>query len=110
MWIDIICIVLVCVVVTDELHFWEEFSPYIKKWMTGGKMKSPIDFKLFTCSTCQSHWLCLIYLICTGNFTILNYTIILVLSWTTPIISGIMTFVRNMILKVINVIAEKINI
>jgi hypothetical protein len=107
---DIICILLICVIITDQLRFWEEFSPYIKSLMTGGKFKSPIKFKLFECSTCQAHWLCLIYLICTGNFTILNYTIILVLSWTTPIISAILTFIKNAIIKLINVIAEKINI
>lgn len=107
---DIICIILICVIVTDQLHFWEEFSPYIKSLMTGGKFKSPIKFKLFECSTCQAHWLCLIYLICTGHFTILNYTIILVLSWTTPIISSILTLVKNLFLKTINTIANKFDI
>ena len=107
---DIICIILICVIVTDQLHFWEEFSPYIKSLMTGGKFKSPIKFKLLECSTCQAHWLSLIYLICTGHFTILNYTIVLVLSWTTPIINSILSFVINAVLKLINIISEKIDI
>ena len=107
---DIICILLICVIVTDQLHFWEEFSPYIKSLMTGGKFKSPIKFKLFECSSCQAHWLCLIYLICTGHFTILNYTIILVLIWGTPIINSILSFVINAVLKIINIISEKIDI
>ena len=107
---DIICILLICVIVTDQLHFWEEFSTYIKSLMTGGKFKSPIKFKLLECSTCQAHWLCLIYLICTGHFTIINYTIILVLSWSTPIINSILSFVINAVLKMINIISEKIDI
>ena len=108
--INCLFITIICVMVTDQLHFWEEFSPYIKKWMTGGKFKSPIKFKLFECSTCQAHWLSLIYLIFTGHFTILNYTIVLVLSWTTPIISSILTLVKNLFLKTINTIANKFDI
>ena len=110
MILDIICILLICVIVTDQLHFWEEFSSSIKSILTKGKFKSPIKFKLFECSTCQSHWLCLIYLIYTGHFTILNYTIILVLSWTTPIISSILTLVKNLFLKFLNTIANKFDI
>lgn len=107
---DIICILLICVIVTDQLHFFEEFSSSIKSILTKGKFKSPVKFKLWICSTCQAHWLCLIYLICTGHFTILNYTIILVLSWTTPIISSILTLVKNLFLKTINTIANKFDI
>lgn len=110
MSINLLYIALVCVIVTDQLHFWEEFSPYIKSWLSGGKFKSPIDFKLFTCSTCQTHWLCLLYLICTGGFTLLNYTLILLLSWATPVISSVLTLLKNFLLKVINTIAEKLNI
>lgn len=99
---DVLSITLITVIVTDQLHFWEDFSPYIKSLMTGGKFKSPIKFKLFECSTCQSHWLCLIYLICTGNFTIINYTLVLIISWMTPIINDLLTLVKTLILKILN--------
>lgn len=102
MIIDILSITLITVIVTDQLHFWEDFSPYIKSLMTGGKFKSPIKFKLFECSTCQTHWLCLIYLICTGNFTIINYTLVLIISWMTPIINDLLTLVKTLILKILN--------
>lgn len=107
---DIFCIILICVIVTDQLHFFEEFSSSIKSILTKGKFKSPVKFKLWICSTCQAHWLCLIYLLCTGHFTIINYTIILVLSWGTPIINSILSFVINAVLKMINIISEKIDI
>lgn len=102
MIIDILSITLITVIVTDQLHFWEDLSPYIKSLMTGGKFKSPIKFKLFECSTCQAHWLCLIYLICTGNFTIINYTLVLIISWMTPIINDLLTLVKTLILKILN--------
>ena len=107
---DIICILLITVIITDQLHFFEEFSSSIKSILTRGKFKSPIKFKLCLCSSCQAHWLSLIYLISTGNFTIVNYTIILVLSWTTPIINSIFTLLKNLFLKLINTIANKFDL
>lgn len=97
-----ICITLICVIVTDQLHFWDDFSPYIKSWMTGGKMKSPINFKLFQCSTCQSWWLNLIYIIATGCFSIKMVVYILFLSWMTPVVNDIFTLVKQTIMKILN--------
>ena len=107
---DIICILLITVIITDQLHFFEEFSSSIKSILTRGKFKSPIKFKLCLCSSCQAHWLSLLYLISTGNFTIVNYTIILILSWTTPIINSIFTLLKNLFLKLINTIANKFDL
>ena len=107
---DIICIILITVIITDQLHFFEEFSSSIKSILTRGKFKSPVKFKLWICSSCQAHWLSLIYLICTGNFTIVNYTIILILSWTTPLINSIFTLFKNIFLKIINTLANKFDL
>ena len=107
---DIICIILIRVIITDQLHFFEEFSSSIKSILTKGKFKSPVKFKLWICSCCQAHWLSLIYLICTGNFTIVNYTIILILSWTTPIINSIFTLLKNIFIKLTNNIANKFDL
>jgi hypothetical protein len=58
----------------------------------------------------MSWWINLIYIIAIGHCTIPMILYIVVLSWTTPIISAILTFIKNAIIKLINVIAEKINI
>lgn len=102
MLINTIYITLICVIVTDQLHFWDDFSPYIKSWMTGGKMKSPIDFKLFRCSTCQSWWLNLIYITVSGVFSMGMVVFILFLSWMAPVINDILTLLRHTINKILN--------
>ena len=107
---DIICIIVITVIITDQLNFFEEFSSSIKSILTRGKFKSPIKFKLWICSSCQAHWLSLIYLIYTGNLTIVNYTIILILSWSAPIINSIFTLLKNIFLKIINTIANKLDL
>ena len=108
--IDCLLITIIFVIITDQLHFWENFSSSIKSLITRGKFKSPIRCKILECSCCQAHWLSLIYLISTGNFTIVNYTIILILSWSTPIISSVLTLLKNIFLKLINTIANKFDL
>ena len=108
--IDCLLITIIFVIITDQLHFWENFSSSIKSLITRGKFKSPIRCKILECSCCQAHWLSLIYLISTGNFTIANYTLILILSWTTPVISSVLTLLKNLFLKIINTIANKLDL
>lgn len=104
-------LITICwVVILDQLAFWDDFSSQIKSLMTGGRFKSPIDLKPFNCSVCMSFWCNLIYIIVTGNFTVLMVGYILLLSWSTPIINSLLSFVRNAVIKFINTIAEKINI
>ena len=108
--IDCLLITIIFVIITDQLHFWEEFSSSIKSLITKGKFKSPIRCKILECSTCQSWWVSLIYIIIIGKITIPMIVYILVLSWTTPIISSILTLLKNLFLKLINTIANKFDL
>lgn len=101
-YINILCITVICVLISDIIQFWTDFSPYIKMALTKGKIKSPIDFKLFQCSLCQSHWLNLIYILCLGKFTIFNYMVILLLSTATPLIKDTIILITELIKKVLN--------
>lgn len=108
--IDCLLITIIFVIITDQLHFWEEFSSSIKSLITKGKFKSPIRCKILECSTCQSWWVNLIYIIIIGKFTIPMIVYILVLGWTTPMISSILTLLKNIFLKIINTIANKFDL
>ena len=44
-------ITVIFVIVSDQLHFWDNFSPIISGWMTNGMIKKPIPSKIMTCST-----------------------------------------------------------
>ena len=94
------------VVVIDQLHFVDEVTTTISGWMTGGKIKKPLNIKPFSCSTCSSWWVNLVYIILTNQFSIPMVLYIVGLSWTTPIINSILSFVKNVILKVINIISN----
>ena len=108
--INCLFITIIWVVVLDQLHFWDDITSVISGWLTNGKIKKPIQLKPFNCSVCMSFWTNLAYIIITNQFSILMILYILVLSWTTPIISSILTLVKNLFLKFINTIANKFDI
>lgn len=108
--INCLFITIIWVVILDQLHFWDDITSVISGWMTNGKIKKPIPLKPFSCSTCMSWWTNLAYIIITNQFSILMVLYILVLSWGTPIISSILTLVKNLFLKFINTIANKFDI
>lgn len=108
--INCLFITIIWVVVLDQLHFWDDITSVISGWMTNGKIKKPIPLKPFSCSVCMSWWTNLAYIIITNQFSILMILYILTLSWTTPIISSILTLVKNLFLKFLNTIANKFDI
>ena len=108
--INCLFITIIWIVILDQLHFWDDFSTMISGWLTNGKIKKPIQLKPFSCSVCMSFWTNLAYIIVTNQFSILMVLYILVLSWGTPIISSILTLVKNLFLKFINTIANKFDI
>lgn len=110
MLLNCFLITLCWVIILDQLKFWEDFSTMVCGWMTKGKIKRPIDIKPFNCSVCMGFWTNLFYIIFTGKFSILIVVFILLLSWSTPILNSILSFLRNAVIKLINTIAEKINI
>ena len=108
--INCLFITIIWVLILDQLHFWDDITSVISGWLTNGKIKKPIQLKPFNCSVCMSFWTNLAYIIVTNQFSILMILYILVLSWTTPIISSILTLVKNLFLKFINTIANKFDI
>ena len=108
--LNCLLITLFWVVVLDQLNFWDEITEVVSGWMTNGKIKKPIPLKPFSCSTCMSWWTNLIYIIAIGHCTIPMILYIVGLSWSTPIMNSILSFVRNAIIKFINTVSEKINI
>lgn len=108
--INCLFITIIWIVILDQLHFWDDFSTMISGWLSGGKIKKPLEWKPFNCSVCMSFWTNLAYIIVTNQFSILMILYILTLSWGTPIISSILTLVKNLFLKFINTIANKFDI
>lgn len=101
-YIITLCITVITVLVVDIFKFWDNFTSEIIYHLTNGKIRKPINIKLFQCSLCLSHWINLFILLITCNFTIPNYLYIIVLSFFTGIIGSILLTVENLLYKIIN--------
>lgn len=103
LYLQCLCITLICVFVTDIFCFWETFSKGLMCFITKGKINAPIKGKLFYCSLCQNFWLSLIYLICVGAVSIPNILYITALSFSTNILKETLLTLED---KIINLIRK----
>ena len=107
LYLNLFLIELIFVIGLDVLHFWDEISKIISRIITKGKVEKPFDLKPFSCSTCLSFWTNLVYLICTGNFSILNVAIIIVMAMLAPELGGLIFMFKSWVDTLINKITIK---
>lgn len=107
--INILLITIGFVIVSDILQFWNNFSPIISGWLTGGKIKKAIPSKIMTCSTCQSWWTGLLYIILTQQLTIPMVVYTLFIASMAPVINDLLRLVTDILKTLISKINDKLN-
>lgn len=100
MYLNCLLVVVAFVIVSDKLHWWENFSPIISGWMTRGKIRKPIPSKIMTCSTCQSWWANLIYLIIINKLSIVNVAYVLFLAYMAPVVSDLLELANDIFKRI----------
>ena len=105
--IDILFISIICVCIIDLSGFVQEMERMLKKWLKiqKGDVRIP---KPFSCSLCMTFWSGLIYLLMTGQFTLLMVAYLLVVSVLTPQIKDTIYLLKDTIDHIINLIYNKI--
>lgn len=72
------------------------------------KTEKQLTIKPFSCSLCMTHHVLLIYMLFV-NPSIINYLIICLLSFSTPIIKDTLVLTKDIIIKIIDTIYFFIN-
>ena len=72
------------------------------KWLG---LKNP-SLPMFECSYCMTHHTCVLWLLFTGNFTILNYAAVLLLCALTTVTKDIIYLVQDILTKVIQTLSD----
>ena len=101
-YVNCLLITVIFVIVSDQLQFWNNFSPIISGWLTKGKIKKVIPSKIMTCSTCQSWWVNLVYITVMGYLSIPMIAYILGLAYMATTINDILIFITDSIKSIIN--------
>lgn len=107
-YLNLLLIAVIVVIIIDISGIIEDIKSKISKMLTKGKIdKTDYRIKPFDCSFCMNFWTGLIFIIVTGQFSILLLAYILLLSVLTPVIKETILLIKDTILKIINVIYEK---
>lgn len=104
MFENLLLIQLICVLITDVAGAPDDFLLPLFKRITGSK----IGYlpKPWSCSLCQTFWIGLAYLLFTGNFTLVNFTLLLVIACLTPVTVMLWFFCNDFLKKMIDTIYD----
>ena len=98
MFLTLLLLQVIIVIITDLSGFPEDGIKPLLKRITGGVGEPS---KIFTCSLCQTNWAGLIYLLATGQFSLLAYAYVLFLAFMTPVTGSLLYLVRDFIQRMI---------
>lgn len=98
--LNIFLIAVCCVIVIDVLQFFDNLNPILSK-LLGFRVKLG---KPFTCSTCSSFWLGLLYLIIVGAISLKTITLLLAVSASTPLLNTLWWNIQGIIGLIINLL------
>lgn len=103
MILDLICLLIVIVIITDLSGFPQTVYRFLSKFLTKGRIVTDRgNLTILTCSFCQMHWVGLFYLLVTGSFSIPKYTIILGLSLMSQVVKELLIAIKDLLIKLIN--------
>jgi hypothetical protein len=108
MFLELLIIALVNVLIIDLSGFTNTLKLFISKHLTNSKITTTnFSIKPFDCSFCMNFWTGLLFTIVTGQFTLVNLLIILLLSFFTPSIKDFLLTIRDLISKLTIIIYDK---
>lgn len=88
--------IIVCLVF--NAGFWDTMDSYVNK-------KYPLHHlpHLLTCALCQCWWLGFLYLLVTGNLTLLTIALALMNATLTSVMIPLLKLIENYLLKIIEI-------
>lgn len=110
MLIDLLCITIIIVYTIGLSGFIDEISEIIWKRMypkvkyNGWRIPKP-----FGCETCMTFWCGILYLLVTGCFSLYMLLYVAVLSFMTPVIATTLLFIKDAVIKLLDVLYKLIN-
>ena len=115
MYIDLLLITVISVLLIDHTGFFRSMLDILWKHCSGTAKPLPDDLcwtdislflKPLECSLCTSFWLGLIYLLITGNFSLLSFAYVLFLSIMSPFLSDLIQLIRDIAIKGVRILSD----
>lgn len=110
-YLNIILIAVICVIVTDCTDFFNYVNMWIWNWVFDHKKPyNGFQFKLLSCSLCQTFWTSLAYLLIIHHLNILMIAYILFIAYLTPVILECLCLLKDIMIKLIDIIYKILKI
>lgn len=98
MYLDLLLLLIICSFIVDISGIVDSLKYFV--WLTFFKKQGrweDIQLKPFSCLTCCFWWSGLIYLIVTGNFSLLGIAWVAFLSMMSSVITEILYWIREVV-------------
>lgn len=105
--IDILTIAVICVFIIDLSGFVDTIKDAMGRWL---KIRVG-SLKPFDCSLCSTFWVGLLWIICTGQFSLINILLVAMAAFCTTIIKEIIMTGKEAVmalLRLLNRLIDKV--
>ena len=99
--LKLLAITVIVVFIIDLAQFVEYLKRKLWKWLEN-KPYEDYRLKPFDCSLCMSHHIMLLYLICSGNFSLGMWMAVCLISYFSIHIKGLLEIVSELMIKAEN--------
>lgn len=104
MILQLLIIQIIIVNLVDLSGFVDTVKHWLYGWLWKGRPYRDFEFKPWSCDYCMTHHIGLIYLLITGQLTLLTYMLLLILSYIAPITRDILILIKDTLIKIIDLI------
>ena len=106
MLLDLLAITVIVVFIVDLSGFQYTIKKMIWRWLKGNKPFQDFEMKIPFCSLCMSHHCMVIWLLCTGNFTLTMWMVVCIISFFTSHIKALFEIISDLLTKAENKIND----
>lgn len=99
--INLLCIQIILVFITDLSGVVDYIQPLVWKWLFPKIPYKGAGFKILNCSLCQTWWTGILYILITG-FTWKLLLYVALLAYFTPVTKDLLIIIKELIIKLLN--------
>lgn len=104
-YIELMMVALVTIYIVDISGFTESWRDALARML---KISALRPLKPFDCGKCMTWWVCLIYALCTGHFSLWTIAFSALLSHLSIPIGTFLIFIREGLNRIINLLMPRI--
>ena len=102
--VDLLLVALITIYIVDLSGFSDTILDFVSGWC-GRKVT---ELKPFTCSLCMVWWVCIIYLIVVGQFSLPMVAVSALLSYLSVPIGQLLSFIKESFLAIVCKLTDKL--